>query len=247
VAQPNGITSADMINYINDLHDLCQKNNTPGLAYSLEMKDSTAAKIKNIQAFFVIDVNKDEVGDYVDFKETFNLKDTTQQRLEDRIHVTVEVYDNKVFENVKNGLFRYMRNNPYLIKLNEIRRNELKELITQTNYEIAKLDSVQDTEYFGKSNNLPVKQSDMMFLSEKEQHMYYRDKLALLNRKQEYYKELELSSDAFTVIKDFTSLAMAENPKGKYLVRYSFLTLFLGYFALIILHYRKQIVKFLPI
>jgi hypothetical protein len=236
VVQPNGITSTDMINYINDLHDLCLKKNTPGLAYGLEMKDTTAAKIKNIQAFFVIDLNHDGVGDYVDFKNNIDLKDTTQHRLEDRIYVTVEVFDNRVFENVKNGLFRYMRKNPYIIKLNEIRKNELKESIAQIDFEISKLDSLQDVEYFEDRGRIPVKESQMMFLSEKEQHMYYKDKLALLLKKQEYGKELDLATDAFTVIKDFTNLAVAENPRGKYIIRYSLLFLIIGY--IIILGYR---------
>lgn len=245
IAQANGITSADMINYINDLHDLCTKRNTQALALDLQMPDSTAHKIKDIQAFFIIDANKDEIGDYVDFKNTYNPKDTTQQRLEDRLHVTVEVYENTVFEKVKNGLFRYMGKNPYIIKLNEIRKEELKELITQSEYEIAKLDSLQNTDYFKSSDKIPTQQSQMMFLAEKEPTMYYRDKLSLMNRKQEYQKELELATDAFTVIKDFTSLAVAENPRGKYIIRYSFILGVLGYCFLLILSNRNKIKTFL--
>lgn len=241
VAQPNGITSTDMINYINDLHDLCLKKNTPGLAYSLEMEDSVAAKIKNIQSFFIIDINNDEIGDYVDFKQIVNLKDTTQKRLEDRIYVTVEVYDNRVFEHVRNGLLRYMGKNPYIIKLNEIRKNELNELSNQTDYEISKLDSLQQVEYFGKDSRLPISQSEMMFISEKEQRMYYRDILNLLQKKQEYQKELLLATDAFTVIKDFTNLAVAENPRGNYIFRFSVIFLLIGYIFLLGLKYRKQI------
>ena len=245
IAQANGITSADMINYINDLHELCEKSNSRALAFDLQMPDSTARKIKDIQAFFIVDVNKDDIGDYVDFKNTFNLKDTTQQRLEDRLHVTVEVYENTVFEKVKNGLFRYMRKNPYIIKLNEIRKHELQELIAQTEYEIVKLDSLQNTDYFKKNGGIPVQHSEMIFLAEKEPTMYYRDKLGLMNRKQEYQKELELATDAFSVIKDFTSLAVAENPRGKYILQYGFIVGLLGYIILLLLHFRKQIFNFL--
>ncbi len=243
IAQANGITSADMINYINDLHDLCVKNNVNALAYDLQMPDSTARKIKDIQAFYIIDANNDGIGDYTDFKNTYNPKDTTQHRLEDRIHVTVEVYENTVFEKVKNGLFRYMRKNPYIIKLNEIRKKELQELIAQTEYEIAKLDSLQNTDYFKKCEEIPVQQSQMLFLAEKEPTMYYRDKLGLMNHKQEYQKELELATDAFTVIKDFTSLAVAENPRGKYLIRYSIFVLIGGYLILLMFFHWKNIKK----
>ena len=47
VAQPNGITNGDMINYINDLHSLCKENNSPSLANALGLVDSTAKKIKD--------------------------------------------------------------------------------------------------------------------------------------------------------------------------------------------------------
>ena len=245
IAQANGINSADMINYINDLHELCEKSNPQALAFDLQMPDSTARKIKDIQAFYIIDVNKDDIGDYVDFKNSFNLKDTTQQRLIDRLHVTVEVYQNTVFEKVKNGLFRYMRKNPYIIKLNEIRRHELQELIAQTDYEITKLDSLQNTDYFKKGGGIPVQRSEMVFLAEKEPTMYYRDKLSLMNRKQEYQKELELATDAFTVIKDFTSLAVAENPRNKYIIKYVLILTFLGYIFLLLISKRKEILSFI--
>jgi hypothetical protein len=241
VAQPNGISSADMINYINDLHDLCKKKNSQALAYDLQMADTTARKIKDIQAFFIIDINKDGVGDYVDFKNAFSPRDTTMARLEDRIHVTVEVYDNTAFENVKRGLYRYMNKNPYLIKLNEIRKNELQELIAQTQHEIQKLDSLQNTDYFQSNTRASQNSSQLMILAEKEPTMYYRDKLSLTIRKQEYQKELELATDAFAVIKDFTNLAMAENPKSKYMTRYGVIFGILGFILLLLGVYRKEI------
>jgi hypothetical protein len=239
IAQANGINSSDMITYINDLHTLCQKNNTDALALDLQMPDTTARKIKDIQAFFIIDVNKDEVGDYVDFKNSFNPKDTTQQQLIDRFYVSVEVYDNTIFRNVRDGLFRYMRKNPYIIKLNEIRKNELQELIRQSEIEVEKLDSLQNTDYFQNLKKVPIDKDQLTFMAVKETPMYYKDKLSLLYRKQMFQKELELATDAFTIIKDFTSLAIAENPKGKYIINYGILFGLFGYFLLLIIKYRR--------
>ena len=245
VAQPNGITSTDMVSYINDLHNLCEKNNASALAYALQMKDSTAKKIKDIQAFYIIDLNHDGIGDMVDFKNTYNPKDTSQRILENRIYVRVEVYDNKAFANVRNGLFRYLRSNTFVIKQNEIRKEQLKELISQCENEMSKLDSLQKTEYFGKYNNIPVKGSQMMFLSEQQKPLYYEDMLKLVGRKQYYQKELELATDAFTIIKDFTNLTVAENPKGKYIIKFGAIFGVLGYIILLLLKYRKSITKFI--
>jgi len=241
IAQPNGISATDMIQYINDLHKLCERKNIAALANDLQMQDTTAKKIKDIQAFFIIDANKDGIGDYVDYKNTYNPKDTTQQRLEDRIHVSVEVFDNTAFDNVRNGLFRYMRKNPYIIQLNEIRKDELKELIAQTDKEILKLDSLQNTEYFSGRARTPVRESQLMFLAQQEPQMYYKDIMTLVRQKQHYKKELELATDAFTVIKDFTSLAVAENPRNRYIIIYGLITFIAGYFFLLFYIYSKQI------
>ncbi len=85
VAQPNGISNGDMIGYINDLHQLCKESNYPSLAEALGLSDSTANKIKDIQAFWIVDVNKDGIGDYVDYNSDFNLKDTTQQLITESV------------------------------------------------------------------------------------------------------------------------------------------------------------------
>lgn len=241
IAQANGINSSDLVSYINDLHDYCQKNNHAALSNDLQMHDTTAQKIKDIQAFYIIDANRDGIGDYVDFKNSFNPKDTTQERLNDRIHIAVEVLDNTVFEKVKNGLYRYIRVNPFLIQLNEIRKQELRELISQTEKEIQKLDSLQNTDYFKSHQRFASKQSQMMFVAEKEPTMYYKDKMMLTRQKQLYQKELELARNEFTVIKDFTRLAAAENPRGRYLIRYGLIYTIIGYLLLLIYTYRKKI------
>lgn len=242
VAQPNGISSVDMVSYINDLHHLTEKRNVASLALALNMKDSLAQKIKNIEAYHYIDVNKDGIGDFVDYKNTFNPKDTTQVLLEDRILIRVEVYDNNVFRDVKQGIFSYIKNNNYLLKLNQIRRKELRELIVNTEKEIEKLDSLQNFDYFstGEGELSRSKESQLMILAEKDKQLYYRDKLYLTNKKQEYEKELELATDAITVIKDFTELAFEENPKSSYIIEYGAILMGLGYFGLLLIKFYRK-------
>jgi hypothetical protein len=84
-----------------------------------------------------------------------------------------------------------------------------------------------------------------MFISEKDKQMYYKDKIILLNQKQEYIKELELATTPLTIIKDFTPLAIEENPKGKYILWFGFWFGVGGYLTIIILANRKMIKKFM--
>jgi len=241
IAEANGTNSTDMINYINDLHELCARKNVKALAYNLEVPDSSAAKVKDIQAHYIIDINKDGIGDRVDLKNEFNYGDTTRKIMENRFYVAVEVFDNGTFETVRRGLYNYIGNNPYIINLNEIRKKELGELIAQTDKEINKLDSLQNVDYF--QDKEPVRTSDMMFISEKEKRMYYHDILRLLEDRQEYQKELELSDNTFTIVKDFTSLTLAEKTWKDYVKKYGLVFLLLGYVLLLSFRFRDKLSK----
>lgn len=244
IAQPNGISSVDMVDYINDLTALCKTGNKKGLARSLKLPDSTAIKIKDIKAFHYIDINNDKVGDFIDFDKNFNAIDTTKKIVKDRIYLQVDVFDNNAFEEVRIGIFNYIANNPYLIKLNELRKKELKELISQTNIEINKLDSLQNVDYFNNKSSLSASNDNrLMFLSEKDKQLYYRDKLNLIEKKQEYIKELELATAPITIIKDFTQLAVAENPKGEYIIKFGFWFGMIGYIILLVFKYRKNVLE----
>jgi hypothetical protein len=242
IAQPNGISAVEMVEYINDLNKHCIKRNTDALSLTLQQPDSVAQKIKNIEAFYYIDVNGDRKGDFVDIKRIYNPEDTTKKIDNNKILVQVQVFDNKIFEKIKTGIFHYISSNPYLTKLNQIRINELKELISYTKIEVLKLDSLQNVEYF-KTNSSFTSSNDnrLMFISEKDKQMYYKDKIILLYQKQEYIKELELATKPLTIIKDFTPLAIEENPKRKYIVGFGLWFGAVGYLLFLILRFKERI------
>ncbi len=242
IAQPNGISSIDMVDYINDLTSLCKKRNKEALSFSLSLPDSIVDKIKNIEAFHYIDVNDDNIGDFIDFANTFDAKDTTKKIISDRIYLQVDVFDNQVFDAVRSGIFYYISSNPYLLKLNELRKKELNELIIQTKKEIIKIDSLQNVEYFSTNNELAASnESRLMFLSEKDKRMYYHDKFRLVKDKQRYEKELELATAPITIIKDFTHLAVEENPKSGYIIKFGLWFGILGYTILLASKYHKKL------
>lgn len=246
IAQPNGINAVEMVEYINDLNKHCTKGNTEALALTLQQPDSIAKKIKNIEAFYYLDVNGDEQGDFADFKHTYNPADTSQRIDNKRILVQVQVYDNNIFDKVRKGIFNYIASNPYLTKLNEIRVQELQELIAYIESEVQKLDSLQNVDYFKTDSRYSTSNDNrLMFLSEKDKQMYYKDKMSLISRKQSYSKELELATKPLTIIKDFTPLAIEENPKGKYIIMFGFWFGVGGYFLLFILKFKQKISEFL--
>lgn len=244
IAQPNGITSMDMVSYINDLTPLCETKNYVAIKNALELRDTTIEKIKSIQAYHYVDVNLDGYGDYIDYKGEYNAKDTTTQIIRNRFVVGVEMYDNYSFNDVKRGIYKYIHKNEYLTRLNDIRKQELSDLIANTGYEIQKLDSLQNFEYFEESKITATRQqqSQLTFLTEKDKPLYYQNKLSLLNNKQKYEKELAMATDPITVIKDFTALSKEENPRGKMAILATFYSGIFAFFVLLLKNLAPKII-----
>lgn len=245
IAQPNGFTSIDMAQYINDIHEMCQKNNVAAIANAFNISSEDAGQIANIEAFYYIDVNKDGIGDYVDYKNKFDPIDTTKAIIRNRILIRAEVLGNNKFNEVKEGLIYYINHNPYLLTVNDIRKRELKTLIMQTEEEIDKLDSLQNYEYYKKEEENSNRDGQIVVMNEKATQLYYRDKVSLLNARLGYEKALELATDPITIIKDFAALKVEDNPISKYFIKFGFFFGIFGYFILLIIAFRKQIIRYL--
>ena len=242
IVQPNGFTSTDMVSYINDIHEFCKEDNKTGLGKAFEIIPENAEKIKDIQAFFFIDVNGDKIGDFVDYKNTYVARDTSQHIIADRLLIQADVFDDQIFSDVRSGLLNYLNKNPYLSVVNRIRKEELQILIEQIDYEITKLDSLQNFEYFSErgSNGSATGSGQLVILNEKQTQLYYHDKQSLLLRQNDYRRTMELSTDPVTIIKDFPALVIVENSAIKYIVIAALITMLIGYLMLLILAYRKR-------
>ena len=243
VVSTNGITSLDLIDHINDLTTICKSGNSNALSISLGISDSSAKKIKKIEAYPYIDVNKDGIGDIIDFEGSYKANDTNQIIIKDRCYLHVELFENQPKEYLQKGLLNYINRNEYLVQLNQIRKNELWEQITETEKEIAKLDSLQNIEYFSEnaSSPVPVGTGGYIVYTEKDKKMYYNDKLSLIKNKQDLEKQFELNQGPITIVKNMSELAVEENPRFVVMVKFGFWTGLFCYFLLLILVYRKNI------
>jgi len=246
IAQPNGFTSIDMVEYINDIHEMCEKGNYLGIAGAFNIHEDDAEKIANIEAFTYIDVNGDKIGDHIDYDHAYDAKDTTTAIILDRLLIQAEVVDNSKFVSVRNGLIYYINNNPYLQIVNAHKKEELKALIAQSTKEIEKLDSLQYIEYYRSFEDMDLtKDGQIVFMTEKETQLYYRDKMSLLNTKLAYEKAEKLSTEPITIIKDFSELLEEDNPLTYYIIKSNIYFLLAGYLVLLSIFYWRRIITYL--
>ncbi len=247
IVHPNGIVASDIIQYINDLGNFTETNNIEAIAKAMNQNDSVAMKLKSIQAYPYLDINKDGTGDFLDLIGKYNPMDTNIVIANDRVYIQVEVFDNKSFNSIKQGVFNYFSKNDYFERLYQLHKENLQEHISFNKNEIAKLDSLQNVDYFQNYSQKfsQSKNSQLMFLSEKDKQMYYKDKAYLVNQKQTLEKELQLADAPLTIIKGFAELTTEENTKGGYLIRFGFWFGVAGFFVLMILKYQNEIKRFI--
>lgn len=244
-AQTNAVNAAEIIMYVNTLHNFTSEGNTEGLSKYLNLDEDIINSIKDIQAFWIVDENKDGIGDYVDYMHNFNIRDTTQRRLNNRLNVKVDVYDNTIFEDLKEGLYNYIDRNPYFASINENRKKRIRELINKTDEELLKLDSLQKYEYFEDNLSRESNKGQMLIWNEKDVRLLHEEIIKLYKDRQSLEQELELFPEPITTIKDFTPLSQYENPKSTYIKKLGIIFFFLGMIIIFLKEQWSNIQKFM--
>jgi len=244
MATANSTNNGIVINAINQLNDLFTAANYTAAAQNLNIPIEQAKKIKSIQAFYGIDINHDNIPDYVDYDNLYNPKDTTTKRVPGLFYVMVKVFDKGVFAPVRNGIEKYIFSNPYIAENNNIRKEQTASMIVAYDKEIQKLDSLQKDYYF---NQLTQKagSGQIIFLNQKDVKLFHKEMLGLVEQKQDLQKTLTLNPDPITVIQDFTQLTRAVNPWTKYVKYWGIGFALLGFFAGVYWQHRKSVFAFL--
>jgi len=241
VARSNSMNNSVIVNSINLLNDLFDNKNYTALSGYLFTSSKEAEKIKSIEAFYGIDINRDKIADYVDYNNIYNPKDTTQKRLPDVFYLRISVYDENIFSSVRDGIKKYISTNPFILKNNDIRMQQAKSMIEEYKEEIKKLDSLQKVQYFEVPKMQKAGSSQMVVLNEREMKLYHEDIIKLYSRKQYLERELSINPDPITVIQDFTQLSKADNPLVKFLKFWVIIFAVLGFSISILWQFRSKI------
>lgn len=238
----NTVTSEEMISYLNRLNTLCQESTKISLSEALSIPVDKAKKIKDVSAFWIIDKKDDGIPDYVDYKNNYNVYDTINKRMQDRLVIRAKTSAPKDLPLLKEGIFFYVSNNSLYKQKNEFRLSQVKELLTRLNYDIEQLDSLQKVKYFEETRSrLPQKNGQMIFLQEQKTQLIYDDIYTLYSRKQTLEQQKDLYPDVITLISDFTVPVKPYNGLvfyGRFII-----PLFIGFtlIVLILLANRKKI------
>jgi hypothetical protein len=201
VLRSNVIGNEQMISYINRLQNLDKKS----LSETLKLSEETVDNIIGINACWIIDLNKDTIPDYVDYKNNHNIYDTTNIRMEDRFDIQVRIKSPQELNQLKDGLLNYIGRDPLFQQRNSIRLAQKMELIERLNLDISQLDSLQKVKYFEETRKRPDQNGgQIVFLQEQNTQLLYRDIYSLYSIKQKLETEIDLYKGIVTVLNDFS-------------------------------------------
>ena len=236
--ETGGIDNTVVIDHINKLDQV--KGKPLLLAKYLEMDTVLVKAINYIKACYGIDINRDGKWDYVDFKDTYLPKDTTQRRVPSFVHIRISVSDESILPKLRQNLFNYINNNAYIQKLSKIDRAQKDSLVKELNKEIEKIAQLQDARIKKEENTLNIGQLRVTG-NEPEVKLFYEDILSLYRQKQNIQKNLEISDEIITVVQDLTPLEFEERSALKIIAIFGGVMAVLGIFCALCWQYRKRI------
>ena len=203
IVQSKAINSAEAINLVNNWNYLSQ------------MPDSLASNIRSIKSTFVLDYNRDGIGDDFETLSGKSQSDTVilNSRLSDVFCVQAQFYNannRAMLAEIKNELFKYLGNDNWVMICNKNRLEGTQAKIDRINKEIAILDSLERTDYFDASKKYQMdKNGALMIVSEKDKYLYHNDIFELLEQKREV--ERDFYPEPFKIIQDFSTPMVSVN------------------------------------
>ncbi|NLA49789.1 MAG: hypothetical protein GX876_10045 [Bacteroidales bacterium] len=201
----NAIPNSEMISYINKLHTYCKEKNYGTLASEMGLSPEEAGIIRDIEAFWIIDMGRDNIPDYIDFRGRYKVSDTINSRMQDRFAVRVKTKDPQELPKIRNGIISYINNNSFFQNQNKLRLSQTDDMMARIDYEIKQLDSLQKVKYFEESRRLvPKEGGQMIFLQDYKTQLLYGDIANLIREKQALETVKTIYADLTTLLSDFT-------------------------------------------
>ncbi len=235
VVQTKSVKSSEIVNFINNWN------------YRQSLPKDLLSAVKSINGTYMLDYNKDGIGDEVEKWTGKVVADTAiiNKRLVDVFCVNAQIFiadNDTILDAIREALLDYLSNDKWVIDQNEKRQREGKLLLGRIDKEIAVLDSLEQNEYFESDNKYKFdKNGGLMMISEKDKKLYHSDLLSLVYQKNNI--ERNYYSEPFKVVQDFSLPLQAVNNPFANLKKSFLLIMFLATVVILIIDKRKGLKK----
>jgi len=252
------IGSSSLIEYTNKLKDISEQGDSIALSEILSIKPNEAASIKGIEAYWLIDKNKDGVADEIDYENKFE-PDTINnwEKINGRFLVQLLIYSPEYITTIQDKFEKYLFTYPRLEQITAVKKRNLNSEIKRIDSELEILDSLKQYEYFIKDKeklkqNIGVIPLDKILLSaateeDKPTRLLHDITLGLDKQNQRNIAALELETEPFRFISKFVNVTQpVDIEKENHIsLKYIAFALFLGIIFSLFLRNIKSIIQFI--
>lgn len=228
-------TTSELISKINKLHSYCTESNQQALSAALSLKPEQVKNIFDIGAYWIIDLSKDGVPDYVDYEGNHDVYDTLNIRMQNRIDIRLKTYSTLELSNIRDGIIKFIESDSLNQQRNRLRLKQNNDMLTRLSFDIQQLDSLQKVKYFEETRKLqPGRDGQIVFMQDQKTQLLYTDIYTLYSKKQLLETELDLYKGVVTILSDF-SIPTLRNNDTRYYGKHIIPIFFLATLAILIL------------
>lgn len=206
----NAGTSYTVADMMNELNDFIKHDDDEGLAEALKIDRETAKGITFVESYYYIAINQDSTRSIIDFSESYDIDDTLNTRVKDKIVVSLGLKDRSKFGKMQETLTTYINNNEFLKILHQKRLSNLQQRENIIECDLKRLDSLQNKQFF-QNEKTEVYLSNRTEIRSGKQDLFYNDKQNLLDKKEKLENELSANENVVTVITPFHPSAVSHN------------------------------------
>ncbi len=240
IMRSNATNNQPIMTSLEKLGAYADEGNSAALSDKLNLSTEVVSAIKGLETFWYYDIGEDGIYDGIDTDRRY-LSDTSVVMVEDEFIIRAAIYDPGILKKFEDGLVHYLEANPIFEALNKQRLSDLEARINQTQYEIEKLDSLQKREYYTNTKDLRQSEGQIVFTSEKVVQTYHNEMFRLLQRIQNFEKDLNIYYSVVTVIEGFAVPVKPDNGFIEYAKKVFWLYLGLALLLAVVITYRKKI------
>jgi len=164
------------------------------LADLMEITPDIAATVKNIEAFYLVDLFKNGSVDYIDFKRSFK-EDTSHVVVRNQIAIRFESSTQDNFYDLQNGFMHFLNNSSFLAQQRDIRQAYDKAQVIFYTAEIAALDSLRNLEHFQRGDRPAMVSRDGVMMVSTDKQLFQQQLIDLNNAKRYHERRLEEGAD----------------------------------------------------
>lgn len=203
--------------------------------------DSILSKTKRINIYNVIDAKHDSVADFVDLNYGIQMNDTMDVVMMDRLHIRIVMKGEKDFSSFQTGIARFVNDQPSVVRADEYCKAKELYKLNYIEREVARLDSFSTHDYFRRPRALGQERWGSMFITERDQELYYEDILIMLDKKDYVENHIAVTPEIVNFQSEFIVSCMP--PIFKYAISL-FLGLVLGLLVALLIKYRVVVIAY---